>query len=65
MKTKILKNNGHVLQCDICYEMERRGYKDEGDYFEDLFRGKLKKIKHKIVVQIDKKAFDSWKVCLL
>lgn len=61
---KILKNDGHTFQCDICYEMERREYKSEEDYFEDLFRGKLKPIKYALVAQIDKKTFDKWVVCL-
>lgn len=64
LETKILKGDyGHTFQCDICYEVERREYKNEEDYFEDLFRGKLKPIKYKLVMQIDKKVFDKWLVC--
>ncbi len=54
----------HIFQCDICYEMTRREYKNEEDYFEDLFRGKLKPVKYKLVMFINKKIFDSWMVCL-
>lgn len=64
MKNKILKNDGHTFQCDICYEMERRGYKSEEKYFEDLFRDEVSNIKYKLTIQVDKKTFDSWRVCL-
>lgn len=61
--TKILKNDGHTMQCDICYDMTRRGYNDEDEYWEDLFRGKLKTIKFKLILQVDKKTFDKWMIC--
>ena len=60
---KIIKNDGHTFQCDICYEMERRDYSKESTYFDDLWRNNLKPIKYNLVMQVDKKTFDSWKVC--
>ena len=40
---------GHILQCDICFEMTRRGYKSEDKYWNDLFANKLKPIKFRII----------------
>ena len=49
MKKKIIKwGSGHVLQCDICFEMKRRGYNSESKYWDDFFSHKLKSIKYKI-----------------
>lgn len=55
VKTKIIKwGNAHIFNCDICYEMVRRDYKDlsmdtEGEYWDDFFAGELKPIKFKLV----------------
>ena len=39
------KVKGHVTQCDICFEMERRGYRSEKVYWNHFFTGKLRPIK--------------------
>jgi len=50
MKTLIIKwGEGHILHCDICFEMERRGYSSEDDYWTDFFNNELKRIKFKII----------------
>jgi hypothetical protein len=66
LETKILKNDGHTMQCEICYEMTRRAYKDseEEEYWNDVFTGKLRPIKYKLILQVTKRVFDSWKVCI-
>ena len=47
---KIIKwGCGHILQCEICFEMERRGYKSESRYWDDFFRHTLKPIKYKLI----------------
>lgn len=65
LTTKILKNDGHTFKCDVCYEMERRGYTSEQKYFDDCFSNTLKPIKYKLLVQVDKKTFDKWSICTL
>lgn len=50
MKTKtIKKEHGHITQCEICFEMERRGYRSERLYWDHFFKDKLKPIKYKIM----------------
>ena len=49
MKKKVIKwGHGHVLQCRICFEMERRGYRSESKYWDDFFAYKEKPIKYRI-----------------
>ena len=50
MKTKYIKwGNYHIFNCDICFEMERRGYISEDKYWDDFFAHKEKPIKYKLV----------------
>lgn len=52
MTTKIIKwGSGHILQCHICFEMERRGYlpKEEDKYWDDVFDNKEKPVKYKMI----------------
>jgi hypothetical protein len=46
---KIYWGNWHVFSCDICWQMERRGYDNEGKYWKDNFDNKLKPVKYKLV----------------
>ena len=54
MKKEIIKwGDGHILQCDICFQMVRRGYSlsepdEEGKYWDDFFAHKLKPVKYRI-----------------
>jgi len=50
LKDKIMEwGTAHVFKCPTCSDMERRGYKDEGKYWDDFFAHKLKPIKYKLV----------------
>ena len=50
MKTKkIYWGDWHVFRCEICYEMERRGYEDEAEYWDDFFDHKEKPVKYRLV----------------
>ena len=50
MKTKTIKwGNGHILQCDICFQMERRGYLSEAKYWYDFFAHREKPVKYKMI----------------
>ena len=56
LKTKVIKKSDeHVFQCDICWEMERRGYCSEEVYWGDVFGGKLKPVKYWLVKEKNEK----------
>jgi len=40
---------GHLLQCDICFEMTRRNYRSEDKYWSDFFANSLRPIKFKMI----------------
>jgi hypothetical protein len=47
MKEKVIKwGDYHVLRCAVCWEMERRGYRSEEVYWDDVFSGKLRPVKY-------------------
>lgn len=57
---KIYWGDWHIFGCDICYEMERRGYEagsmdSEDEYWEDFFAHKLKPVKFRLVKATKKK----------
>lgn len=53
MKTKKIYKSEysgwHTLTCDICGDMAKREYYSEAKYWDDVFGGKLKPIKYKLV----------------
>ena len=50
MKTIILEwGNAHIFQCDICFQMTRRGYRSESKYWDDVFSNKLRPVKFKLI----------------
>jgi hypothetical protein len=46
LKIKRFPENDHVWECDICWDMERRGYRSEPEYWSGK---KLRKIKYRLV----------------
>lgn len=46
---KKLKINFHTAHCLICWDMARRGYTDEADYWSDEFDGDEKPVIYKLM----------------
>jgi hypothetical protein len=50
LEVKTVKwGSGHVFDCLCCFDMERRGYESENDYWDDFFERKLKPVAFKLV----------------
>ena len=46
---KSVKVDKHTTECDICFQMARRGYGSESKYWDDFFEKREKPIKFRLI----------------